>query len=86
MSFKNILKKKGIRTLFHIADISKIPSILKNGILCRNAAKELDMDLEYYLKNAQKKGEINMKKNYNDDICQIFLDRVQIQEDPYGYP
>jgi len=69
LSFKDILKKKGIKTLFHITGISKIPSILKNGVLCRNAVKELDTDLEYYLKNAQKKGEINMKKNYDDDIC-----------------
>lgn len=69
LSFKDILKKKGIKTLFHITGLSKIPSILKNGVLCRNAVKELDTDLEYYLKNAQKKGEINMKKNYDDDIC-----------------
>ena len=69
MSFKDNLKKKGITTLFHITDISKIPSILKNGILCRNAVKEFDNNLEYYLKDAQKKGEINMKENYDDDIC-----------------
>ena len=69
LSFKDALAKKGIRTLFHITDISKIPSILKNGLLCRNAVKEIDIDLDYYLKNAQKQGEINMKMNYNDDIC-----------------
>jgi len=69
LSFNDALGKKGIRSLFNITDISKIPSILKNGLLCRNDAKELDIDLDCYLIDAQKKGEINMKINYNDDIC-----------------
>ncbi len=38
-TYEEALNEKGICNLYHISDISNIPSILKEGILSRNDNK-----------------------------------------------